>query len=115
MIWILLEGWKKGASYLIDKAEWGTELARADTDFMRKSRDIDDLQMEVISHQVTVEVAKETCDDVTRALKIWQEAARDFYGARPPDMFALIGLTQLVGAEQNVPENLNYILVIAGI
>ena len=30
-------------------------------------------------------------------------------------MFALIGLTQLVGPEQNVPENLNYILIIAGI
>ena len=71
--------------------------------------------MEVISHQVTVIVAKETCDEVTRALKTWQEAARDFYGARPPDMFALIGLTQLIGAEQNVPENLNYVLVIAGI
>ena len=56
-------------------------------------RDIDDLQMEVISHQVTVEVAKATCDGVTRALKIWQEAARDFYGARPTDMFALIGVT----------------------
>ena len=71
--------------------------------------------MEVISHQVTVEVAKATCDDVTKALKTWQEAARDFYGAKPPDMFALIGLTQLVGPEQNVPEILNYILVIEGI
>ena len=56
MIWILLEGCKKVASYLLDKAEWGTELARADTDFMMKSRNIDDLQIEVISHQVTVEV-----------------------------------------------------------
>ena len=82
---------------------------------MVKNRTIDELQMEAISHQVTVEVAKATCDDVTRVLKTWQEAARDFYGARPSDIFALIGLTQLVGPEQNVPENLNYILVIAGI
>ena len=82
---------------------------------MVKNRTIDELQMEVISHQVTVEVAKATCDDVTRVLKTWQEAARDFYGARPSDIFALIGLTQLVGPEQNVLEILNYILVIAGI
>ena len=76
MIWIILEGWKKGASYLLDKAEWGTELARAYTDFMMKSRDIDNLQMELISHQAT-------CDDVTRALKTWQEAARDFWVQDP--------------------------------
>ena len=78
---------------MLDKAEWGTEFARADTDFMMKSRNIDDLQMEVISYQVIVEVAKATCDGVTRALQTWQEAAREFYGARPPDMFASIGVT----------------------
>ena len=79
----LLESWIRGSKFIMKKEELGPEMVEKQRDFFRKSSELEDLPIMILSGQLELEEGKRICNNASTALDTWLRYAQGYFHLRP--------------------------------